>query len=141
MPFDNGNFIDDDTLALIAARELLVRDGWCIGELQDAQGRHCALGAIGFSLHNSHCGQGLPQDYRLCRRLAQLIELEHPQFKRESSDNWTIIYFNDTQTSVEPILALFDKAIAQGLGVKMEDALEYALPLSGQNWSEHSRAR
>jgi hypothetical protein len=109
MPFD-GTDLDINTQLLIDAKQLLIDKGWCTKCLAvDRYGRDishnspqavgfCALGAIFRAAHDR-----------------RHITLENAPFERlQIAMGGNIPVFNNRQTSVEPVLAAFDRAIAMG---------------------------
>jgi hypothetical protein len=100
MPFD-GTKLDATTQLLIKAREVLVTNGWCTGHLVDKKGRHCAMGAIQCAMGYNKNLQGLAYGSETETRLADALPRGY----------WSVPMFNNDQTSVKPILELFDRAI------------------------------
>lgn len=97
MPLDGGN-IDPRVLVLMEARQILVDDGWVpyCGARQRGY-PNCAVTAI-------TAAGGAEDDIAL---LVQAL----PR-RRWWQHQWrSVPQFNDAQTSVEPILALYDRAI------------------------------
>ncbi len=131
MPFDNTETLtefDQDTAILIRVKNLLVEKGWCTCVLEDHHGRHCLNGAIlktiGGGLAASHLSQftHLSQKRatinRLMSRFRVIINADHPKFLLPEDamsmfQGNSTASFNNAQTSVEPVLDLLDKAIAQ----------------------------
>ena len=117
MPLDDTNWspdtvIDETTELLVRARTFVAR-GWCRGtEARNLLGfsvspysRHavawCASGAV-------QAAQAAASDLDCRRAYLRLIA---------AMDDELIAAFNDRQETVEPILAAFDHAIAEGNAV------------------------
>ena len=82
---------------LIEARQLLIDKGWVpYSTLNGTEGPFCMLNALGMV-----CDDYAERDNAI-HALALVIGLE----------NDIIFPWNDSQTSIEPVLAAFDKAIA-----------------------------
>ncbi len=111
MPFDNTETLtefDQDILIFKRAKVILIEQGWCRYVLRDGRGRHCVNGAIveamqGFVEESRGCIK--PDVWSQYHRLMNKIGL--------MNGGYPTMYFNDDQTSVEPVLDLLDKAIAQ----------------------------
>lgn len=110
MPFD-GTQLDETTKDLIAARDLLVRRGWCAYVLDDSAGRHCALGAIyaisaGYNTAIS-AGYNTAAVVRLAHAIPGMIAPVSADYAYRA-----VPQFNNSQTDVQVILDWFDRAIA-----------------------------
>lgn len=106
MPFD-GVGLTQLASDLIAARQVLLDEGWHPGCGQQS-GPHCALTAgrkmLGWNFRDD--------PPRLDRTKAVSRALQAALGKRNGVD---VAYWNDQQRSIEPVLALFDRAIAAAL--------------------------
>lgn len=110
MPLD-GTQLDETTQTLIKAKQLLIDEGWCIDSRHDILGRRCALGALDSVLNTwsdhhpatARLNAAIPGD-----RTGQ--PWSHPKHF-----NCNVALYNNAQTSIEPILEWFDRAIAAGL--------------------------
>jgi len=103
MPFDGTN-LDETTKTLIEARRILIDYGWCVGNLVQNDGRHCAMGAINAAMGHHVNAAGPAYGSEAEKRLLKVL----PQ-------KWLgqcIPSFNNAQDTVEPVIALFDRAIA-----------------------------
>lgn len=110
---------------LISAREKIA-NGWITGHLhlqgwRDERGRHddqyCAVGAIRAST-------------------ASPVRQQDTVHFLETLLDGNLMRYNDRQRSVEPVLALFDKAI------KLEWERKYGLTPLAQRWNKyHTRVR
>ena len=118
MPLDSTNWpttetaVDETTALLIRARSFLER-GWCRDVFaRNATGRvvpprhqtavaWCAIGAL--------LAAGMPEP-----RIVHVVHSMHPAMRRLKSavGGWNVGRFNNTQETVEPVLAAFDRAIA-----------------------------
>lgn len=119
MPFDGTNY-DEGTAALRRARDLLA-NGWCTSARQKGD-FFCALGALAVGA-GERPEAGVTSAYRegymrLYTVLTpQQIEIAYTQWfgnnpRRYLSPESVVAQFNNSQTSVTPILEWFDKAIA-----------------------------
>lgn len=112
MPLDSSTY-DQSTLALTDARALLVEKGWCRGVLTDDAGRHCLIGAIldvtGISIVDLVMMGVNDMLTRTITRIAAVL----PVHDRRPHYWGDLARFNNEQTSVEPVLALIDAALAE----------------------------
>lgn len=121
MPFD-GKELDETTKTLIAARELLEKEGWCKFTLKDADGRRCTLGAVaaartGSVFVNGDIDQLLaPALNRLLvaipegERFAGMTVPPGPLAAHQASGY--VCNYNNSRTGTQDILEWFDRAIA-----------------------------
>lgn len=117
MPYD-GTRLDETTQGLIAAKEVLVQEGWCRDTRKDQEGRHCAIGAV-----DAACGTGEPlytwayytPATPLVTRLRDAIP-SGERALRHSDAGFSVADYNNTRESVEEIYEWFDRAIAAGVG-------------------------
>lgn len=124
MPFD-GTQIDEVTRVLLSARDRLA-NGWC------TRARHrgdafCALGALAFEA-DGYANGGLSNTYRAAyeRLFNALTDEQRAEAISEYHQHWLtlpsgglsaesyVAQYNNSQTSVEPVLEWFDKAAQQG---------------------------
>lgn len=95
MPFDGAN-LSQVKRDLIAARELLITDGWVPRCGSSMRGPNCIATAIGVTAKGEGSAKAMSALYPILR-----------------AQGWYGIgQFNDAQTSIEPVLALLDEAIA-----------------------------
>ncbi len=127
MPFD-GTQLDEVTQVILKARDLLAK-GWCTRRRSDTDGRSfCAVGALSYVATGNAYGleDHAIEELEIMQRLSTALTPEQVQeatreLKRVKfagtprSWQWVIAY-NDSQTSVEPILEWFDRAAALGAG-------------------------
>lgn len=97
MPFD-GTSLSQVKRDLIAGKQLLIEKGW-VPYCGLPEGPHCVMTANQFSIVTDEQQ----------RRLASLNVLVRAAGLRTLME---IADWNDRQTSIEPVLALFDEAIA-----------------------------
>lgn len=112
MPFDGNpeTFVDETTAVLIKARRALVEYGWCVGSRLDGDGRRCALGAIEAAQMRGaydYVGSGDPA----VMRLAGAIPADFGYRQHKPDDAHRVAAYNNIQTTIEPILDWFDRAI------------------------------
>lgn len=111
MAFDAS--IDDlaqDRLLLQRARDVLIKDGWCVLRLESGGGQHCIMGALQVAKHGEagwHVNPpGSRNEYDGALALMGFVGPADTH-SWDQAANW-----NNAQTSVEPILARMDAAIA-----------------------------
>ncbi len=114
MPLDNTPWteFEEDTTILVRAKNLLIEKGWCINTLWASDDRHCAVGAVLAVSGKLTYSDQVEHVKRVIQRL--LLAGNMPVCRIDNQISWDpIAVFNNRQTSPEPVLALFDKAIAQ----------------------------
>jgi hypothetical protein len=108
MPFD-GTALSQVTRDLIAARELLIEKGWVPGPGKGPEGPNCLATAIWVVTGYWDSKSGDNASSCFYTRTGPALDTIS-KFKKE------FVWFNDSQRSIEPILELFDRAIAKSLG-------------------------
>lgn len=93
---------DEAKNVLNKALEVLERDGWCQGTAHDADGRHCALGAIQVATH-SHVVINLPDGAAWRLRKA----IGGPPGRIRGIAGWN----DDPHRTYEDVVLVFKKAI------------------------------
>lgn len=94
MPFD-GTHLSETKTALLRARQLLIDEGWIPECGKWETGPHCIATAL-----VKAAGERKWLEWAL-----------NPEWDDREPGSLALIEWNDAQTSVEPILELFDKAI------------------------------
>jgi hypothetical protein len=102
MPFD-GAQVSQVTRDLIAARELLLSEGW-VPECGSEHGPHCASTAI-----RQVVGWHSRRNSRNRGRFDDAIGVLRAEL------GGSIAWWNDHQLSIDPVLELFDRAIKRSL--------------------------
>jgi hypothetical protein len=116
MPLD-GTYLDETTQVILRARDLLAK-GWCTGSRQNGM-TFCALGALAYvATGNANRDSALyRKGYE--RLESSLTDAQREEAQQESmrqgfgrlhSRQGLVAQYNNSQTSVEPILEWFDKA-------------------------------
>lgn len=114
MPFD-GTQLDETTQQLIAAREELVRRGWCTRELMNHAGQVCAMGALGWRTESLLArDKAVAKTQAAMRRLAVAIPVWHVHSYTVEDDIRRVVSYNNSQNDEAVILDWFDRAIAAG---------------------------
>lgn len=102
-----------------AAHDLLVRNGWCTGQLRDSEGRHCINGAL-LSVNNGG-GWGRLYGGDLSYDIGRIFDLDPigqelagmlpEEFQGLECSVWgKLARWNNTRNSVEPVLDLLTRA-------------------------------
>jgi hypothetical protein len=109
MPFDSLPELDEATLILCTARDLIIEDGWCQGMYSSWAGARCAVGAIRFSIGNLE-GKAKVLD-KAIKRLASTLPVD---YRAQQAFSDAIVNWNDTKgRTKQQVINQFNKAIAQ----------------------------
>lgn len=114
MPLDGTNVLDETGLVILKAKEVLLKNGWCVGVRVDGHGRRCALGALDavWGLGERDY-QPMEKHHPAVERLAALVP-PGPHVKMDGAAH-TVASFNNAQTDPQVIYDWFDRAAYSSL--------------------------